>query len=62
VARAAHVPLIDFALAMSEPVVPPLKEDGVHPSDYGYRMKNLMVLRTLAKVKRMVLEDGPPDP
>jgi lysophospholipase L1-like esterase len=62
VAREAHVPVVDFALAMSGFVVPPLKEDGIHPSLYAYRLKNLMVLQTLAKLKRIVLENGPPDP
>ncbi len=71
-----QVPLVNYWRALAELDTPHhgLAPDGIHPSAYahggslgpyglrfGYNVRNLVTLRALAKVKTVILEDGPAD-
>lgn len=76
VATAKQVPLWNFwrALAGPEMVRGGMEPDGIHPNaqmhganlagrglQFGYNQRNLTALEVLAKIRRIVIEDGPAD-
>ena len=76
VAKARRVPLVNFWRALGSPdmVDQGMRYDGVHPNSlglgtsfttlglrYGQNQRNLTLLQTLDKVRRIVYFDGPPD-
>ncbi len=76
VAQQRQVPLVNYWRALAELETPNhgLAPDGIHPSAYahgaslgprglrfGYNVRNLVTLQALAKIRGIVLEDGPPD-
>ena len=76
VAARHQVPLINYWRALQGPemVSGGMSPDGIHPNVYGngttfterglqhgYNQRNLSALQTLDKIRRIVLQDGPPE-
>jgi hypothetical protein len=76
-AQRKNVPVWNYWLALQALPNLGLSPDGLHPSEaldlgfsnftepalqYGYTVRSLTALQVLAKLKAVVLDDGPPDP
>ncbi len=76
VAQRNHVPVWNYWRALQPLPNLGLSEDGLHPSEnadlgdsnfteaalqYGFPVRSLTALQVLAKVKSVVIDDGPPD-